>query len=76
MARRRETVEAALGALEEAGIKGAVEQTNGKHFRISWEWNGVGRSVVVSSTPRCSHAAMNARGDVRRILRGDGAIIS
>jgi hypothetical protein len=67
---------AVLDELERAGVRDyTVENDRGRrHIHVRWRSNGTARLVVVTRTPGGSVAPLNARGDVRRLLRLDGLI--
>jgi len=73
--KNNECIDAALAALEEAGIRDVVVVPGGKHPQLQWRVNG--RELRAYSLPGTSsdrRAPRNVRADVRRILRQDGLI--
>jgi len=73
--KNNECIDAALAALEEAGVRDVVVVPGGKHPQLQWRVNG--RELRAYSLPGTSsdrRAPRNVRADVRRILRQDGLI--
>ena len=58
--------------LNEYGIKPKTE-IGGKHVHIRWSVNGHNYTYTTSCTPSDHRAMLNARSDIRRILRTAGA---
>lgn len=75
MAARNEELEAVLKELELNGLKGVVSN-RAKHIEVAWTYpNGVSRFHIVSASGSDRRGWLNARGDVRRRLRQDEAML-
>jgi hypothetical protein len=73
--KNNECLDAALAALEEAGVRDVVVVPGGKHPQLQWRVNGRGlRAYSLPGTSSDRRAPRNVRADVRRILRQDGLI--
>lgn len=71
MAERNEVAEISLRELREWGLSGRMEE-RGKHLAICWDYpNGVSRFAIVARTASDWRAVINARGQIRRMLRAD-----
>lgn len=68
-----ENLEAVSAELEAAGVKFTV-RNGGKHIHLEWQHEGAARMFVVPATPSDRRGWLNARTDVRKILREDGLI--
>ena len=68
-------LQAALGELEAAGIRGVEVVPGGKHPQIRWKVNGHGLRVFsVAGSPSDWRAPKNTRSDIRKVLRADGVL--
>lgn len=65
---RNEVTDAVMRELEAHGLHGSIEH-RGKHQAVVWEQDGKRRSYICPLTPSDVRAWINARGDVRRMLR-------
>jgi len=68
-------IEAICEEVRAVGLAPTV-QPSGKHAAVTWNCNGVERVYYTALTPSDRRAPLNARGDVRRILREDGILSS
>lgn len=70
-------IDAALAALEEAGIRDVVVVPGGKHPQLQWRVNGRGlRVFTVAGSPSDWRAPKNTRTDIRKALRADGVLMA
>lgn len=53
-------------------IRGRIEHL-AKHIRVNWIINGEQRNYTTAASPSDVRGKLNARADVRRMLRNDGA---
>jgi hypothetical protein len=75
MAPRNECVDAVLRELDKHGLSAQVEDRS-KHVEVSWQYpNGTSRFTIVPKTSSDVRGALNARGEVRRQLRADVALL-
>ena len=58
--------------LKEYGISSWVEN-RGKHIAVAWTYNGKARTLICARTPSDYRAILNQRGELRRMLKADGA---
>ena len=58
--------------LLKVGIKPDIQVTGSGHLQIQFRVNGNQKSVLTASTPSDRRATLNARSDIRRILRLEG----
>jgi hypothetical protein len=66
---------AALGALEECGIRDVEQARGGKHLQLRWRVNGHDMRIYsMPCTPGDVRSSRNVRADVRRMLREDGVL--
>jgi hypothetical protein len=72
VSRKFPSLEMVTKELDAVGVQYDVE--NSKHFLIKWTYNGQRRLVVTPRNGSDHRGPMNARKDVRRILRQDGLI--
>lgn len=71
MGERNECAQARLTRLERFGLKGEVGD-RGKHLEVAWAYpDGRRHFVIVPRTASDHRASLNARGDVRRLLRAN-----
>lgn len=68
-------IEAVCAEVRAVGLDPAISPS-GKHAAITWHANGVERVYYTALTPSDRRAHLNARGDVRRMLREDGFLPS
>lgn len=68
---RNEHVALLLDELKRYGIKGQVGE-RGKHLEVAWETALGHRFVVCAKTPSDWRGGMNARSELRKLLRADG----
>ena len=66
-------IEAICEEVRSVGLTPVV-RPSGKHAAVMWDCNGVERVYYTALTPSDRRAPLNARGDVRRILREDGVL--
>lgn len=66
-------IEAVCDEVRAAGAEPIV-RPSGKHAAITWQANGVERVYHTALTPSDRRSHMNARADVRRMLRADGLL--
>lgn len=71
--RKNEQLEVVLRELALAGIRPEVERTK-KHIRVRWSVGGAQRQYVVACTSKSSTGKLNARTNVRRMLREDALL--
>ena len=67
-------INAVISELEAVGLK-PVLMHGGKHQTVCWQHNNTGRKFVVPTSPSDWRAPMNARSDIRKILKADGLIV-
>jgi hypothetical protein len=71
---RDDVLEVVLAELRRYGIKPQVEPTTGGHYSVRWQLEGKPKRIVlVAGTPSDHRTRLNARAEVRRYLRADGA---
>lgn len=70
MSQRNETVDLILDELERYGLRGEVSDRS-KHIEIAWETSIGRRFTIVAKTASDWRSALNARSDVRKMLRAD-----
>jgi hypothetical protein len=66
--KRNEVRDAIVVLLDQAGIAHQLVR-GGRHDRLVFEYAGRTHKVIMPNTSSCRHAAANARGFVRRLLR-------
>lgn len=66
-------IDAAVAELRACNIEPTISH-GGKHIAIEWKHNGQNRTFTTAATPSDHRAPLNARTDVRRMLRNDGLI--
>ena len=71
---RNEIVETVFKELEIHGLK-PVLLSGGKHDKIKWNAHGRERCFIASVSPSDVRSRLNARAEVRRMLRDDGITI-
>lgn len=75
MSERNEVLDTVLRELEVYGLKGILTY-GGKHIRVDWAYpNGRSRFTTCPRTPSDHRSSLNARAQVRRMLKEDGAQI-
>jgi hypothetical protein len=68
---------AALGALEECGIRDVEQVHGGKHLQLRWRVNGHDMHIYsMPCTPSDFRSPRNVRADIRRLLREDGVLVT
>jgi hypothetical protein len=68
---------AALGALEECGIRDVEQAHGGKHLQLRWRVNGHDMRIYsMPCTPSDVRSPRNVRADIRRLLREDGVLVT
>lgn len=73
MSERNEVLDTIIRELQVYGLKGVVSY-GGKHIRVDWTYpNGVSRFTTCPKTASDHRSSLNARAQVRRMLKGDGA---
>lgn len=73
--RRSATSDEIIKILKAAGIDYTRTPTGSGHVRFRWTINGKPRTYVTPASRTDWHAPLNARRDVRRILRQDGIVV-
>lgn len=68
-----ECIEAACAELRSVNIEPMV-RPSGKHVAVVWDFEGKERSYFTAKTPSDWRAPLNARSDIRKILRNDGLL--
>lgn len=68
-----ECIEAACAELRSVNIEPLV-RPSGKHVAVVWDHDGKERSYFTAKTPSDWRAPLNARSDIRKILRNDGLL--
>jgi hypothetical protein len=73
--RRNEVLAAVVEELREVGVVPAYSE-GGKHLQVRWQSRtGQPRFLTVPITPSDHRSILNARADVRRMLKRDGYLI-
>jgi hypothetical protein len=70
---KSECLDVVLRELRENNIKPAVN-SGGKHIAVSWYHNTESRRFTCDISASDHRAIVNARADIRRILRRDGVL--
>jgi hypothetical protein len=60
--------------IRNAGLKPVVTRTEKGHMRISFDINGISHSIVTSWTPALQRSTLNARSEIRKILRAHAVL--
>jgi hypothetical protein len=68
---------AALGVLEECGVRDVEQAHGGKHLQLRWRVNGHDMRIYsMPGTPSDVRSPRNVRADIRRLLREDGVLVT
>lgn len=70
MSQRNEDVDRVIDELERYGLRGEVSD-RGKHLEIAWVTPHGRRFMIVSRTASDWRSSLNARSDLRKLLRAD-----
>jgi hypothetical protein len=71
---RNRCIDAVITELRAVGVYDFKIASGGKHPQVHWEVNGAPRFYAVPGTPGDVRSALNARADIRRMLKADGLI--
>lgn len=72
--RNNESLKTVLNELASVGIDDVKISEGGKHIKLKWDASGKTRTFTVPNTSSDWRSPLNARRDLRRILREDGMI--